>query len=60
MSHIDQLIAELAPNGVTYRALGDVATFRRGTSMTKKVTTEGEIPVIAGGRMPAYLSLIHI
>lgn len=54
MSHIDELIAELVPDGVTYRALSDVATFRRGTSLTKKVTTEGSIPVLAGGRMPAY------
>lgn len=55
MGQIDELVSELVPDGVTYCALRDVATFRRGTSITKKVTSEGKIPVIAGGRMPAYL-----
>ena len=54
MSRINNLIAELAPDGVEYRGLGELATFRRGTSITKALTTRGDIPVVAGGRSPAY------
>ena len=43
-------------DGVTveWKPLGDVAEIKRGTSITKKDVTDGEIPVIAGGRTPAY------
>jgi len=47
-------IDELCPDGVERKTLGDVAVFRRGTSMTRKDTGDGRIPVIAGGRTPAY------
>ena len=39
---------------VEARPLGDVAEIKRGTSITQKDVTHGEIPVIAGGRTPAY------
>ena len=35
-------------------ALTDYVDFKRGTSITKKSTIEGDIPVIAGGQIPAY------
>ena len=35
MSRIDELIAELCPNGVEYKKLGEVATIRRGGSFQK-------------------------
>lgn len=54
MSHIDKLIAELCSKGVEYRTLGDIAELRRGTSITKKNTVVGDIPVVAGGQQPAY------
>ena len=54
MSHIDELIEELCPNGVEYRPLGDAAVLTRGTSITSKQVSEGEIPVIGGGRSAAY------
>ncbi|HOP34639.1 MAG TPA: restriction endonuclease subunit S [Defluviitoga tunisiensis] len=54
MSRLNQLIQELCPDGVEYRRLKDVCTFRRGTSITKKDIIEGNIPVIAGGQEPAY------
>lgn len=42
MSRIDELIAELAPNGVEYKALGDFATLVRGNGMPKTdLTAEG-------------------
>ncbi|MCH8520135.1 MAG: N-6 DNA methylase [Nanoarchaeota archaeon] len=34
--------------------LGEVAEVKRGSSITKKTIKEGNIPVIAGGRQPAY------
>lgn len=34
--------------------LGDVATLQRGTTITRSQTGDGKIPVIAGGREPAY------
>lgn len=34
--------------------LGDVAEIKRGTPITQKDVTHGEVPVIAGGRTPAY------
>lgn len=54
MSRLAELIAELCPDGVEYRALGDVAELKRGQAVTRKEIVEGQVPVIAGGREPAY------
>ena len=54
MSKLNDLIKELCPNGVEYKRLGDVAEMQRGTSMTKKDAREGNVPVVSGGREPAY------
>ena len=54
MSRLADLIAELCPDGVEYRALGDVAELKRGQAVTRKEIVEGQVPVIAGGREPAY------
>lgn len=54
MTKLDELIQELCPNGVKYQKLKDISEMKRGTSMTKKNTREGDIPVISGGREPAY------
>ena len=54
MSRLADLIAELCPDGVEYRALGDVAELKRGEAVTRKEVVEGQVPVIAGGREPAY------
>ena len=35
--------------------LCDIAVIRKGTSITKDDTVEGDIPVIAGGQEPAYM-----
>jgi len=35
-------------------ALGDVCTVKRGTTITQKSATHGEIPVVAGGLKPTY------
>ena len=42
MRKLDELIAELCPNGVEYKRLGDIATISRGGSLQKKdFCTEG-------------------
>lgn len=54
MSRLSELIRDLCPDGVEYRPLGEVAVLERGTPITKKQIGTGDIPVIAGGREPAY------
>ncbi len=54
MSKIDELIKELCPNGVEYKALKSVSCMQRGNSLTKSRATEGNIPVISGGKEPAF------
>jgi len=48
-------ILELLKNvDVQWKTLGEVAEFQRGQTITKKSATDGDIPVVAGGREPAY------
>lgn len=54
MSSVDFLEKLLNGADVVPKPLGEVAEIRRGTSITQKDVTAGEIPVIAGGRTPAY------
>ena len=42
------------PKGWKRVKLGEVCEVKRGETITKKQTKQGCIPVIAGGRMPAY------
>ena len=56
MSRLADLIEELCPDGVEYKPLDEVAELKRGQSITKKSITPGDIPVIAGGRKPAYFT----
>ena len=53
-SRIRQLINQLCPNGVEFRKLKDVSVMQRGTSLTKSKAIIGDIPVISGGREPAF------
>ena len=53
-SKIEKLIVELCPDGVEFKELGEVSEIKRGTSITKKNIINGDIPVVAGGRKPAY------
>ena len=48
---LDKLLdgAQIVPT-----VLGEIAEIKRGTSITQKDVTPGDIPVIAGGRTPAY------
>ena len=54
MSQIEDLIAKHCPNGVDEKLISDVATLERGKYISKKTAIPGDIPVIAGGRGPAY------
>ena len=54
LNYIEKLVAKLCPDGVEYVELGGVTVIKRGKSLTKKNTLPGNIPVIAGGRSPAY------
>lgn len=54
MSRIDELIKELCPDGVEIKKLKEVSEMKRGTSLTKAKAKEGDIPVISGGREPAF------
>jgi len=44
----------LSGRQVEWKTLGEVAEFRRGTAITKKQTTNGDIPVVANGPFPTY------
>ncbi len=55
MSRIDDLIAELCPDGVPLKAINDFASFQKGKTITKAdACLEGEVPVVSGGRSAAY------
>ena len=54
MSRLEELIQQHCPDGVEYKQLGDVCLMERGTSATKGTLQEGDIPVISGGRQPAF------
>ena len=51
---VEQLIQQYCPDGVEYKALGKACLMERGTSATKGTMQSGEIPVISGGRQPAF------
>lgn len=54
MTKLEKLINELCPDGVEYVKIGDVTEMKRGTSATKKDLQSGNIPVISGGKEPAF------
>ncbi|HAH2093295.1 TPA: restriction endonuclease subunit S [Escherichia coli] len=49
----DQLLS-FEGGSVEWKSLGEVAQFKRGTAITQKQTTPGEIPVVANGPIPTY------
>ena len=54
MSKLDELIQQYCPDGVEWKTLGEATIMKRGTSATKGIMQEGDIPVISGGRQPAF------
>ena len=53
MTHIEQMIQDLSPNGVEFKTLGEVCEMKRGSTITANQAADGDIPVIAGGQKPA-------
>ncbi|CAM8461649.1 restriction endonuclease subunit S [Escherichia coli] len=54
MSELSYLEKLLDGVEVEWKTLGSIAELKRGTSITKKDVIDGTIPVVAGGRTPAY------
>ena len=54
MSRLEDLIAELCPDGVEYKSLNDVCSISKGVQFNKKdMKDEGTYPVINGGINPS-------
>ena len=51
MSRLAELIAELCPDGVEYRPLGEIADLQRGSGMPKKLFVDEGIPAIHYGHI---------
>ena len=51
MSKLDELIAELCPDGVDYKPLSEIATITRGGNLQKKDFTESGVPCIHYGQI---------
>lgn len=54
MSRLEQLIAELCPNGVEYKALGEIGTMVRGNGLQKKDFTDTGVGCIHYGQIYTY------
>ena len=54
MSRLEKLIRQLCPDGVEYKKLKDCTEMKRGSSATKSTLVSGGIPVISGGKEPAF------
>lgn len=52
--HENVKIVDGVPEGWSKSVVGELALFRRGTTITKSQITKGAVPVIAGGIDPAY------
>ncbi|MCS7035625.1 MAG: restriction endonuclease subunit S [Saprospiraceae bacterium] len=54
MNRIEKLIQQLCPDGVEYRALGEVASVKTGTQLNKSLmSAKGNYPVFNGGIRPS-------
>jgi len=57
MSKLDRLIAELCPEGVEYKTLGEIGTVTRGNGLSKSDFTERGFPCIHYGQIYTYYGL---
>ena len=57
MSRIEEMIRELCPNGVEYKALGEIGTFIRGNGLQKKDFTDKGVGCIHYGQIYTYYNL---
>ncbi|MGO5577028.1 restriction endonuclease subunit S [Catenibacterium mitsuokai] len=54
MTRLEELLKDLCFDGVEYKKLKDISEMQRGTSLTKSKAKKGNIPVISGGKEPAF------
>lgn len=54
MSRIDELIADLCPNGVAVKALGEVGEFIRGNGLQKSDLVDDGVPAIHYGQIHTH------
>ena len=54
MSRLEELIAELCPNGVEYKTLGEIGTFTRGNGLQKKDFTASGVGCIHYGEIYTF------
>ena len=54
LSSLESLIDELCPSGVELVEIKKICKLQRGSTITKNSIVEGNFPVIAGGKKPAY------
>ncbi|SKC68311.1 restriction endonuclease subunit S [Plantibacter cousiniae (nom. nud.)] len=54
MSHLEQMIAELCPDGVELKALGGIGEFVRGNGLQKSDLTDAGVPAIHYGQLHTY------
>lgn len=57
MNRIEKLIEELCPNGVEYKPLSEVGTFRRGGGLQKKDFTESGVGCIHYGQIYTHYGI---
>ena len=57
MSKIDELIAKLCPNGVEYKAIGEIGTLVRGNGMPKSDFEETGVGCIHYGQIYTYYGI---
>lgn len=57
MSRLEELIAELCPDGVEYKTLGEIGTMIRGNGLQKKDFTESGVGCIHYGQIYTYYGL---
>lgn len=52
--HENTKIVGGVPDGWERKSIGNIVDIKKGKNITKKIANEGDIPVVAGGLMPAY------
>lgn len=57
MNRIEEMIRELCPNGVEYKALGEIGTFVRGNGLQKKDFMDEGVGCIHYGQIYTYYNL---
>ena len=57
MTNLDRLIAELCPDGVVHKPLGEIGEFVRGSGLQKKDFVESGVGCIHYGQIYTYYGI---